>query len=116
MSPGCQTLVNLLLLCSGIDRHFAGCVVLGNIPMWSEKLPFAVSFEDDEEFTIPLSRPTRAWRWYGHLPLTTRIRSNDPKLLVLAKSINKYTAEHRRSPQVEGSGALKVAAMVDCPF
>jgi hypothetical protein len=59
----------------------------------------------------------RIKRRQGHLPLTSRIRANDPKLLVLAELMNKYTAEHRLvSPKLKDLAQLKVAMMVGCPF
>lgn len=58
-----------------------------------------------------------ARRRYGHLPLTTRIRAHDAKLLVLGECMNKYTREHRRvSPKLKELAQLKVAALVGCPF
>lgn len=56
-------------------------------------------------------------RRYGHIPLSTRIRANDRKLLVLAEQMNKYTASPGAvSPKLKELVQLKVAALVGCPF
>jgi hypothetical protein len=59
----------------------------------------------------------RAKRRYGHVPLSTRIRANDPKLLVLAELMGNYTsAPGVASPKLKELVQLKVAAMVGCPL
>lgn len=59
----------------------------------------------------------RVKRRYGHIPLGTRIRANDPKLLALAERMNTYTrAPGVVSPKLKELVQLKVAAMVGCPF
>ena len=59
----------------------------------------------------------RAKRRYGHVPLSTRIRAYDPKLLQLAERMGQYTlAVGAASPQLKELGQLKVAIMVGCPF
>lgn len=59
----------------------------------------------------------RAKRRYGHVPLSTRIRANDPKLLVLAELMSGYTsARGTVPPKLKELVQLKVAAMVGCPF
>lgn len=58
-----------------------------------------------------------AKRRYGHVPVSTRIRANDPKLLALAEQMNKYTASPGAvSPKLKELVQLKVAALVGCPF
>lgn len=59
----------------------------------------------------------RAKRRYGHVPLSSRIRANDTRLLVLADWMNKYTTATKEvSPKLKELVQLKVAAMVGCPF
>jgi hypothetical protein len=59
----------------------------------------------------------RAKRRYGHVPLSTRIRANDSKLLALAELMGSYTsARGAVSPKLKELGQLKVAAMVGCPL
>ncbi|HKW35275.1 MAG TPA: hypothetical protein VJN92_19845 [Candidatus Acidoferrum sp.] len=59
----------------------------------------------------------RVKRRYGHVPVSTRIRANDPKLLVLAEQMSKYTASQGSVPaNLKELVQLKVAAMVGCPL
>ncbi len=59
----------------------------------------------------------RVKRRYGHIPLSTRIRANDPKLLALAERMNRYTsAAGEVSSKLKELVQLKVAVMVGCPF
>jgi hypothetical protein len=59
----------------------------------------------------------RAQRRYGHVPLSIRIRANEPKLLALCERMNKYTARSGAvSAKLKELSQLKVAAMVGCPF
>jgi len=59
----------------------------------------------------------RVKRRYGHIPLSTRIRARDPKLLELAERMSRYTvAPGAVSPKLKELVQLKVAAMGGCPF
>jgi alkylhydroperoxidase/carboxymuconolactone decarboxylase family protein YurZ len=59
----------------------------------------------------------RAKRQYGHVPLSTRIRAKDSKLLALAELMGRYTsARGTLSPKLKELVQLKVAAMVGCPL
>jgi AhpD family alkylhydroperoxidase len=59
----------------------------------------------------------RAKRRYGHVPLSTRIRANDSKLLALAELMSRYTsASGTVPPKLKELVQLKVAAMVGCPL
>jgi hypothetical protein len=59
----------------------------------------------------------RARRRYGHVPLSTRIRANDSKLLGLAELMSRYTsARGTLPPKLKELAQLKVATMVGCPF
>ena len=59
----------------------------------------------------------RAKRRYGHVPLSTRIRAKDPKLLALAELMSRYTsARGTLPPKLKELVQLKVAAMVGCPL
>jgi len=59
----------------------------------------------------------RAKRRYGHVPLSTRIRANDSKLLALAELMSAYTsARGSIPPNLKELVQLKVAAMVGCPL
>lgn len=59
----------------------------------------------------------RTKRRYGHVLLSTRIRANDPKLLVLAELMGRYTSVRGTvSPKLKELVQLKVAAMVGCPL
>jgi hypothetical protein len=59
----------------------------------------------------------RTKRRYGHIPLSTRIRARDPRLLALAERMNRYIAgPGDLSPKLKELVQLKVAAMVGCPF
>jgi len=59
----------------------------------------------------------RAKRRYGHVPLSTRIRANDSKLLALAELMGRYTsARGTLSPKLKELVQLKVAVMVGCPL
>lgn len=58
----------------------------------------------------------RTKRRYGHVLLSTRIRANDPTLLVLAELMSRYTSSPGAlSPKLKELVQLKVAAMVGCP-
>jgi hypothetical protein len=58
-----------------------------------------------------------AKRRLGRVPLSTRIRANDPKLLALAELMGSYTsARGTVSPKLKELVQLKVAAMVGCPL
>jgi hypothetical protein len=57
----------------------------------------------------------RAKRRYGHVPLSTRIRASDSKLLALAELMSRYTsARGTVPPKLKELVQLKVAAMVGC--
>jgi hypothetical protein len=59
----------------------------------------------------------RAKRRYGHVPLSTRIRAKDSKLLALAELMSTYTsARGTVPPKLKELVQLKVAAMVGCPL
>jgi hypothetical protein len=59
----------------------------------------------------------RAKRRYGHVPLSTRIRASDPRLLALAELMSTYTsAQGTLPPKLKELVQLKVAAMVGCPL
>jgi hypothetical protein len=59
----------------------------------------------------------RAKRRYGHVPLSTRIRANDSKLLALAELMSRYTsARGTVPPKLKELVQLKVAVMVGCPL
>ncbi len=59
----------------------------------------------------------RTKRRFGHVPLSTRIRANDPKLLALAELMSRYTsARGTVPPKLKELVQLKVAAMVGCPL
>jgi hypothetical protein len=59
----------------------------------------------------------RVKRRYGHVPLSTRIRARDPKLLALSERMSRYTAAPGVvSPKLKELAQLKVAVMVGCPF
>ena len=59
----------------------------------------------------------RAKRRYGHVPLSTRIRANDSKLLALAELMSRYrSAPGALAPKLRELVQLKVAAMVGCPL
>jgi hypothetical protein len=59
----------------------------------------------------------RAKRRYGHVPLSTRIRAKDPKLLALAELMSRYTsARGTVPPKLKELVQLKVATMVGCPL
>jgi hypothetical protein len=59
----------------------------------------------------------RAKRRYGHVPLSTRVRAYDPKLLALAELMGGYTsARGKLLPKLKELVQLKVAAMVGCPL
>ena len=58
-----------------------------------------------------------AKRRYGLVPLSTRIRANEPKLLALCERMSKYTRlPGAVPPKLKELVQLKVAAMVGCPF
>lgn len=59
----------------------------------------------------------RVKRRFGHIPLSTRIRARDPKLLQLSERMSRHTAAAGVvSQKVKELVQLKVAAMVGCPF
>jgi hypothetical protein len=59
----------------------------------------------------------RAKRRYGHVPLSTRIRAHDSKLLLLAELMGRYTsARGSLALKLKELVQLKVAAMVGCPL
>lgn len=59
----------------------------------------------------------RAKRKYGHVPLSTRIRARDPKLLELCERMSKYTVTPGVvSPKLKELVQLKAAVMIGCPF
>ncbi|MGB6675723.1 MAG: hypothetical protein WBE44_03420 [Terriglobales bacterium] len=59
----------------------------------------------------------RAKRRYGHVPLSTRIRANDQKLLAIAELMSRYTsARGIVPPKLKELVQLKVATMVGCPL
>src|SRR5260370_3851232 len=59
----------------------------------------------------------RVKRRFGHVPLSTRIRARDPKLLQLAELMNKYMAARGKiSAKLKELVQLKVATIVGCPF
>ena len=59
----------------------------------------------------------RATRRYGHVPLATRIRAFDAKLLEICERMNAYNAGAGvASAKLKELVQLKVAAMVGCPF
>jgi hypothetical protein len=59
----------------------------------------------------------RAKRRYGHVPLSTRIRASDSKLLALAELMSRYTSACGTLPlKLKELVQLKVAAMVGCPL
>jgi len=58
-----------------------------------------------------------AKRRLGHVPLSTRIRANDSKLLALAELMGGYTsARGTAPPKLKELVQLKVAALVGCPL
>ncbi|HZW93240.1 MAG TPA: hypothetical protein VFF64_09835 [Candidatus Eremiobacteraceae bacterium] len=58
-----------------------------------------------------------AKRRYGHVPLSTRIRAKDSKLLALADLMGRYTSTRGTvPPKLKELVQLKVAAMVGCPL
>lgn len=59
----------------------------------------------------------RVRRLLGHVPLSTRIRAREPRLLALTEQMSYYTmAPGALSPKLKELALLKVAAMVGCPF
>ena len=77
----------------------------------------AKGVQDDEAGFLTKLIYWRARRLYGHVPLSTRIRAIDTKLLRLAERMNKHTREHGAVlPKLKEFVQLKVAAMVGCPF
>jgi hypothetical protein len=59
----------------------------------------------------------RAKRRYGHVPLSTRIRANDPELLALAALMGRHTSRPGVvALKLKELVQLKVAAMVGCPL
>ncbi len=59
----------------------------------------------------------RVKRRLGHVPLSTRIRARDFKLLELSERMSRYTAAPGAvSPKLKELAQLKVAVMVGCPF
>jgi len=58
-----------------------------------------------------------AKRRYGHVPLSTRIRAKDSKLLALADLMAGFTSPSGTvPPKLKELVQLKVAAMVGCPL
>jgi hypothetical protein len=56
-------------------------------------------------------------RRMGHVPLSTRIRAHDRKLLALSERMSRYTASKGAlSPKLKELVQLKVAIMVGCPL
>jgi hypothetical protein len=54
---------------------------------------------------------------YGHVPLSTRIRAKDSKLLALAELMSRYTsARGILPPKLKELPQLKVAMLVGCPL
>ncbi len=77
----------------------------------------AKGVQDDEVGLLTKLIFWRVKRRYGHVPLSTRIRANDPKLLALAERMNRYTfAAGAASQKLTELVQLKVAVMVGCPF
>lgn len=77
----------------------------------------APGVQDHEASPSILAAFRRAKRRYGHVPLSTRIRATEPKLLDAAERMNKYTASPGAvDPKLKELVQLKVAAMVGCPF
>lgn len=73
--------------------------------------------QDNEASPSILAAFRRAKRRYGHVPLSTRIRAREPKLLYAAERMNQYTASPGAvDPKLKELVQLKVAAMVGCPF
>jgi hypothetical protein len=59
----------------------------------------------------------RAKRRYGHVPLPTRLRARDPKLLELCEQMSRYTVAPGTVPaNLKELAQLKVATMVGCGF
>ncbi len=59
----------------------------------------------------------RVKRRLGRVPLGTRIRARDPKLLELAGRMDLHMASPGTVPEkLKELAQLKVAAMVGCPF
>jgi hypothetical protein len=59
----------------------------------------------------------RARRKYGHVPLSTRIRARDPKLLGLCERMNRHMVTSGAvSPKLKELVQLKAAVMIGCPF
>jgi|SRR5579862_4862484 len=59
----------------------------------------------------------RVKRLYGHVPLGTRIRALDTKLLELCERMNAHNARSGvADAKLKQLVQLKVAAMVGCPF
>jgi hypothetical protein len=56
-------------------------------------------------------------RRMGNIPLSTRIRAHDPRLLTLSEGMSKYTASKGAlSSKLKELVQLKVAVMVGCPL
>jgi hypothetical protein len=59
----------------------------------------------------------RAKQKYGHVPLPTRLRARDPKLLELSEQMSRYTvAPGTVAPVLKELVQLKVATLVGCGF
>ena len=73
--------------------------------------------QDDEAGLFTRLIFSGAKRRYGHVPLSTRIRANDWKLLAIAELMGRYTsARGTCPPKLKELVQLKVAAMVGCPL
>jgi len=59
----------------------------------------------------------RVQRRYGHIPVPTRLRAHDPKLLELCEEMSRYTLAPGSVPaNLKELAQLKVATMVGCEF
>ena len=59
----------------------------------------------------------RVERRYGHIPVPTRLRAHDPKLLELCEGMSRYTVAPGGIPaNLKELAQLKVATMVGCEF
>jgi hypothetical protein len=59
----------------------------------------------------------RAKQRFGHIPLPTRLRARDPKLLALCEQMSSYTAAPGTvAPILKELVQLKVATLVGCGF
>jgi hypothetical protein len=59
----------------------------------------------------------RVQRRYGHVPVPTRLRAHDPKLLELCEQMSRFTTAPGTVPaNLKELAQLKVATMVGCGF